>query len=146
MYGVLLSAVTEEVLLDVYRVYSRVCGGRGAESWVSVFEKNAADIKYRHETLNDLLVNRNFWFEDRLGSSLMVIDCHRGDKPVEDRDAKLLCKLVRSIWYGSDRDCLVELYFDPNIAEGDEAIAMTKAFEEAIDEFLVEKGIAIELK
>jgi len=145
MYGVLLSAVTEEALLDIYRTYLRVCGGRGAESWVDIFSKSPADIECRHETLNELL-GEGHWFEDRLGSSLMVIDCHRGDKPVEDRDAKLFCKSVRVIYYGGNiRDNLVHFYFDPNIAEGKKAEAMTRAFEKAVDSFLIEKNLAIEL-
>lgn len=129
-YGLKLSQLTEEVLKDILIIYDQVVGGA---VWDRVFSKSSPSIGDRLNKIQEGLRHSNV-VDWRFGSRL------KGD---ERLNAKFCLWREEGI---SDGDMIIRFSFDPNLVHGEEAESLQNEFEKAINNYLTQKGLAIELR
>jgi len=125
--GMKLSALTEDVLREVFLIYDRVVGGKIQQA---VFGTGAQPLSHYLEAINEGFCHGST-AEFRFGSRL------KGD---EQMNAKFYVRKERHI---KDGDEVIRVYFDPNIVETPEGKAMRDEFENAMNEYFKNKGLSV---
>lgn len=131
-YGIKLGDLNDETFDQVLHLYHQSAGVYRSDvdipAYLRIKRHYPPDQSIAAEVRQTL--GRNRYWEWRFGSRLTD-------------HAKLVIRDAER--RSTDDQMLIRFLFDPNIVEGDEADKIRDSFKDAVDDFLIKRGIAVSL-
>jgi len=132
-YGMRLNQLTEQLLKRVLVLYEQIIGGQGIKLYA--LGAAAESLGQKIQKIKERLKDSNA-VDLRYGSKLTT------QQGREDQDAKLVIWMEKG---STEDDMIIRFSFDPNIIGGATAEKTKREFEQAINNLLIDEGIAIKL-